>query len=135
MSEILNPMKIIIPIFFLMFFSSTTVFAQIGGKKNKDAPSQWDSPTRDPDAIFRGGEAPAAKKSKKQSKKKFLKPTDAGLVKYEQQKKANAKKYAQMAKDAKKPQYSDPTYFGHKKKPKKRPVGKRKFCHECGIVH
>jgi len=35
----------------------------------------------------------------------------------------------------KKPQYSDPTYFGHKKKPKKRPPGKKKFCKECGIYH
>ena len=34
-----------------------------------------------------------------------------------------------------KPQYSDPSYFGHKKKPKKRPPGKKKFCKECGMYH
>lgn len=128
-------MKILIPLFLIIFFSSTAALAQSGGKKNKETPSHWDSPTRDPDAIFKGGEAPAAKKTKKLSKKKKLKATDAALVKYEQQKKENAKKYAQMAKDARKPQYSDPSYFGHKKKPKKRPVKKRKFCQECGIVH
>lgn len=34
-----------------------------------------------------------------------------------------------------KPQYSDPSYFGHKRPPKKRPVGKRKFCKVCELVH
>ncbi|MCY4418368.1 MAG: hypothetical protein OXB93_00780 [Cytophagales bacterium] len=33
------------------------------------------------------------------------------------------------------PRYTDPEYFGHKKKPEKRPVGKKKYCEECGIVH
>lgn len=44
----------------------------------------------------------------------------------------------QKAKDARKydkPQFTDPLYFGHKKPPKKRKVGKKKFCKECGIVH
>ena len=34
-----------------------------------------------------------------------------------------------------KPQYTDPSYFGHKKKPKKRKNGKKKFCKECGLWH
>lgn len=49
-----------------------------------------------------------------------------------------SKVYKQKKKEAKlaeKPQYSDPLYFGHKKPPKKRPIGKRKFCKECGLVH
>jgi predicted Zn-ribbon and HTH transcriptional regulator len=33
------------------------------------------------------------------------------------------------------PQYSDPSYFGHKRPPKKRPPSKMKFCKECGIRH
>lgn len=33
------------------------------------------------------------------------------------------------------PQYSDPSYFGHKRPPKKRPPHKMKFCKECGIRH
>jgi hypothetical protein len=36
---------------------------------------------------------------------------------------------------ADKPQYSDPSYFGHKRPPKKRPPGKMKFCKECGLRH
>ena len=34
-----------------------------------------------------------------------------------------------------KPQYSDPSYFGHKKKPKTRPPNKMRFCDECHIRH
>ncbi len=36
---------------------------------------------------------------------------------------------------ADKPQYSDPSYFGHKRPPKKRPPGKMKYCKECGLRH
>ena len=48
------------------------------------------------------------------------------------------KVYKQRAKEDKlsnKKRYKDPTYFGHKKKPKKRPVGKQKFCKVCKIRH
>ncbi len=128
-------MKFFIPLFFILFLSVDVAFAQSKGKKGKDAtPKHWDSPTRDPDELFKGGEGTNTKTSKKKQSKK-LTPVDAAMVRYEQQKKANAKKYAQMEKDSRKPQYSDPSYFGHKKKPKKRPPGKRKFCQECGITH
>lgn len=33
------------------------------------------------------------------------------------------------------PQYSDFQYFGHKKKPKRRPPEKMKYCKICGIRH
>ena len=48
------------------------------------------------------------------------------------------KVYKQKAKEEKlsnKKKYKDPSYFGHKKKPKKRPVGKQKFCKVCRIKH
>lgn len=38
-------------------------------------------------------------------------------------------------KASRKPQYTNPLYFGHKRPPKKRKVGKKKFCKECGLVH
>jgi hypothetical protein len=57
------------------------------------------------------------------------------VVDYQKRMKANVKKRDVIARKMEKPQYSDPTYFGHKRKPKKRPVGKRKFCKECEIVH
>ena len=57
------------------------------------------------------------------------------VVEYQKRMKANVKKRDAIARQMEKPQYSDPLYFGHKRKPKKRPVGKRKFCKECEIVH
>jgi len=72
---------------------------------------------------------------KKGSKKVYNQQYDQSIKDYEKLMKANKKKYRKMAKGMEKPQYSDPTYFGHKKQPKKRPKGKRKFCEECGIVH
>ncbi|HLF34581.1 MAG TPA: hypothetical protein VI583_10095 [Cyclobacteriaceae bacterium] len=47
----------------------------------------------------------------------------------------NSKRYKKFEKDMRKPQFSDPSYFGHKRPPKKRPPGKKKFCKECGMVH
>ncbi|WP_258098955.1 hypothetical protein [Marinoscillum pacificum] len=34
-----------------------------------------------------------------------------------------------------KARYTNPLYFGHKKPPKKRKNGKKKFCKECGLWH
>lgn len=60
---------------------------------------------------------------------------DQQIVEYQQRMKLNAKKYRKEARMFSKPQYSDPSYFGHKRKPKKRKPGKRKLCKECLIVH
>lgn len=47
----------------------------------------------------------------------------------------NYKKNAKERRKADKVRYKDPTYFGHRKPPKKRPVGKQKFCKQCGMTH
>lgn len=60
---------------------------------------------------------------------------DQLIIEYRQRMKDNVRKYKQLAKELEKPQYSEFAYFGHKKKPKKRAVGKRKYCLECEIVH
>lgn len=54
---------------------------------------------------------------------------------FQKRMKATARKKAKESKLALQPQYSDPSYFGHKKPPKKRPNGKKKFCKECGLSH
>jgi hypothetical protein len=46
-----------------------------------------------------------------------------------------AKANRKAEKELQKPQYSDPSYFGHKRPPKRRPSGKLKYCKECGIRH
>ncbi len=60
---------------------------------------------------------------------------DQAIFEAQERQKQNAEKYARMEREMKKPQYSDPTYFGHKRKPKKRKPGKKKFCKECGMWH
>ena len=97
-------------------------------KKEIQAQKQYPS-SRDPgssDNLFRG-------------QRKFAKSSNSleakAVQEYQQRMKQNARKYNKIEKQKKKPQYSDPMYFGHKRKPKKRPVGKRKFCKVCQIVH
>ena len=60
---------------------------------------------------------------------------DQKVEEYKKRMEANVKEHKKMARKMEKPQYSDPSYFGHKRKPKKRGPGKRKFCKECEIVH
>lgn len=65
----------------------------------------------------------------------YTKYYDRLIVEYEKRMKSNVRKYEIMARKMKKPQYSDISYFGHKRKPKKRPGGKMKFCRECQMIH
>ncbi len=54
---------------------------------------------------------------------------------YEARMKQVAKDNKKEARIMEKPQYSDPTYFGHKKPPKKRPAHKMKYCKVCQLRH
>ncbi|UXP32453.1 hypothetical protein N6H18_00490 [Reichenbachiella agarivorans] len=90
--------------------------------------------SRDSEAKTSSKEAQFSQ-NKHGAKKVFRQKEDQALKDYEILMKQNKKKYKKQAKEMEKPQYSDPSYFGHKKPPKKRPLGKRKMCKECGIVH
>lgn len=89
--------------------------------------------------------APAPPQAEYQAQKKvkngFLhrvfrkKASDPYYDKFTQQMATVRKQRRREARLAEKPQYSDPTYFGHKKPPKRRPLGKRKLCKECLIKH
>lgn len=68
-------------------------------------------------------------------KKKKLDWGDQLIVEYEERMQQNVKEKRKKAKEMEKPQYSDWTYFGHKRKPKKRSPDKMKYCDECGIRH
>lgn len=67
--------------------------------------------------------------------RKYKKNINKKVDEFDERMKDNVKKKRKMAKEMEKPQYSDPSYFGHKKKPKKRKPGKRKYCKECKMVH
>ena len=69
--------------------------------------------------------SPASFKSLKEDYKKRIK-------RQAKEAKKEAKKVAQQRR---KRRYNDPLYFGHKRKPKRRPLGKKKLCKACGIVH
>ena len=68
-------------------------------------------------------------------KKSPYKTADQLQEEYVARMKSNAKRRDKEEKMADKPQYSNPLYFGHKKPPKKRKNGKKKFCKECGLTH
>ena len=75
--------------------------------------------------------------SKRKERKEFSysQQFDQKVKEYYERMEANARKYKQEERELKKPQYSDPTYFGHKHPPKKRPPGKKKYCKVCGMYH
>lgn len=116
-------------IFLLILISFSCSFAQTTTKKS--------TTKKDKTEVDRGAtyENKSSKAKKKKTKNSISKSYDQKIVEYEKRMEANVKKYKRMAKEMKKPQYSDPSYFGHKKKPKKRPPGKKKFCKECGMYH
>lgn len=84
---------------------------------------------------FSAYNAKASKKKKNKKSEIKLKTYADTQAEFQQRMKKVAKEHRKRDKEMKKPQYSDHTYFGHKRPPKIRPVGKRKMCKECGIVH
>ncbi len=76
-----------------------------------------------------------AKKKENAIAKIFKKEPKSDREAFRERMKEVQKQKLKEEKLAKKPEYSNPMYFGHKKPPKKRPVGKRKFCKVCHIVH
>ncbi|MEM7106605.1 MAG: hypothetical protein AAF519_00170 [Bacteroidota bacterium] len=111
-----------------------TGFAQ---KKKKFKSEEIQSNSFEPYApVEEKAEKRMVKKAKKSSyRAAYHKNLNQKVKDFEGRMKANAKEDRKLARKMRKPQYSDPSYFGHKRKPKKRPVGKRKFCKECSRVH
>lgn len=130
-------MKIFLSICLFLFFSWTLSFEALAQDTRSNDPNaifEQDPSSRNPESA--SSEVKGAKKRKKSfHRRNFNQRMDQKVEEFEERMEANAKKYKKRAKQMEKPQYSDPLYFGHKKKPKKRPVGKRKLCKECGIVH
>ena len=75
------------------------------------------------------------RQAKKQLDKTYASYFNRLVGEYEDRMEANVKKRNELAKEYSKPQYSDPSYFGHKKKPKKRLNGKKRKCKECHMWH
>jgi hypothetical protein len=74
-------------------------------------------------------------KNKKSAYENYNISMEQKVGEFKDRQEANAKAKKKQLKEMKKPQYSDPSYFGHKRKPKIRKVKNRKHCKECGITH
>jgi hypothetical protein len=106
--------------------------SKVSKKDSKNAPSSRSASSvdiRSENSIFMDTKKSAVKR------KADVKTMDDLKQEAKERMMANAKKNEKIAKEMEKPQYSDPSYFGHKNPPKKRKPGKKKFCKECKIRH
>ena len=87
---------------------------------------------------------PASDKADKKAKQKHKPDSKIELrARYEKLEKEYRERLQKQAREHRKMQRKlrrnkkrrDPSYFGHKRKPKHRPPDKRRLCKECGIVH
>jgi archaellum component FlaD/FlaE len=125
-------MRQLIILLFLLF-AVTVSHAQQSPRNN---PSEIPS-SRDPEVKESKRKPEQNKVSKKRSRgsNDITVYYDVKVKEFHKRMEANAKRHRKMQNEMQKPQYSDPMYFGHKKMPKKRPPGKKKFCRECRMVH
>ena len=108
--------------------------AQLFKRKKKNTQTQSAQSGSQPTSL--NPSAPEKKYGAKKTKKgKLADPTYGSEAAYFKRMKELPKIRRKNEKMMDKPQYSDPSYFGHKRPPKKRPVGKMKFCKECGLRH
>lgn len=116
-------------IILLIICAGTASFAQSKKKQKKTKSSQQQSTSLSP--YFPSEDYEPEKKGKNKSRK----VTYNAMDEHEDRMKAVVKGHRKAEKERMKPQYADPTYFGHKRKPKKSKPGKMKFCKECEIRH
>ena len=132
--------KLLLIVLPLISLASMTTYGQ---DKKKQAPVKENtvqkdnsfSPVEEGSAVVAPNKNSKKKKKKKSTRAQYEITMEQKVLEFEERMEANAKAYKKQQKEMQKPQYSDPSYFGHKRKPKIRKLGKRKFCKECGIVH
>lgn len=122
-----------IPLIVLLVLCCTTLSFAQSRKKQKNAQTSQQQPSSltpyFPDKDYE------PEKKGKTKKSKSRKITRNAEEEHDARMKQVVKAHRKAEKELSKPQYSDFTYFGHKRKPKKRPPGKMKFCKECEIWH
>lgn len=129
-----SAMKSLFAFLVILLLAYTTDVKSQSRKKKRSGERPAAGYTTAPSALAPGTSTETA--APRQSKKKTSRKTT-----YDQQQEyyervaAVAKTREKTARIMEKPQYSDPTYFGHKRKPKRRPPHKMRLCKECGIRH
>ena len=132
----------------LFLFIACSGFAQVNSRNNSEYNSHQES-WRKP--LVRGGypikKYPKAKISGEKpvsrdiggkanlTLEEYNRIMDRKIEEFRKRMRMEVKEDGRLQKLMRRPQYSAPSYFGHKKKPKKRARGKQKLCRECGIVH
>lgn len=127
-------MKLLLSI--LLTVIALTSYGQLTRKEKKaarkgtavDQPTTLNPASGDPDFV-----APSVKVRKE--KKKPGGVTYNAQKEYDDRMAARAKTYRYNERMLMKPQYANPAYFGHKRKPKRHAPGKIRYCKECGIRH
>jgi LAS superfamily LD-carboxypeptidase LdcB len=122
--------------FVVLFISlSTLVFGQTKKKEKAEPSPSSQQPSSLSPSVPQQTQQPLTTKTKSKSKSPKLEVTYDPERKFYQRTKEVSKERIKAEKEMQKPQYSDPMYFGHKRPPKKRPIGKQKYCKECGMKH
>jgi hypothetical protein len=117
--------------FIILTLISVTITGFAQSRKNKKKTART-SQTEQPNALN-----PVSKKeyAPRVSRKSSQGPTYTSEQEYYERMEELEKTKRKNEKLQQKPQYSDPSYFGHKRPPKKHKAGKLKYCKECGIRH
>lgn len=126
-------MRILISILLTMI--AFTSYGQLTRKEKKAA--RRGTAVERPTTLNPGSEDAdfVAPKVKERKQKKPGGVTYNAQKEYEERMSARAKTYRYNERMLMKPQYANPAYFGHKRKPKRHAPGKIKYCKECGIRH
>lgn len=127
-------MRLLISILFTLVALSS--YGQLTRKEKKAARrgTAVDQPTTlNPGAEGMDFVAPKIKEQKHRKKSSGI--TYNAQKEYEDRMSARAKTYRYNERMLMKPQYANPAYFGHKRKPKRHAPGKIRYCKECGIRH
>ncbi|MEO8470997.1 MAG: hypothetical protein ABI477_02350 [Chryseolinea sp.] len=128
-------MKFLVAI--ILTFITLTSFAQELTRKEKKAARRGES-ISEPTSLDPGNSGDESTFSPKTSPRKVKKsngPTHNAEKEFQGRMDAKAKTNRYNEKMLMKPQYSDPSYFGHKHKPRRHSAKNMKFCKECGIRH
>jgi hypothetical protein len=128
-------MKFLVAIIFTLI--TLTSYSQKLTRKEKKAARRGES-ISEPTTLDPGNsDVPtfAPKTASPRKTKKSNGPTYNAEREFQDRMDARAKTNRYNEKMLMKPQYSDPSYFGHKHKPKRHSAKKMKFCKECGIRH
>ena len=98
------------------------------------AQSKQQEKAETPAEAFYPQQEPSPKNANKKSSKATYDAQEESTARIASNWKQREKKEKKISRKAD-TDYSIAPYFGHKRKPKIRPVGKRKLCKVCGLTH